>query len=93
MLADSSLCPPLRVDRHSFFTAITPLTSRIFLTRTDQSAINLRAISDELRIEKVQNNSTIKDYKGHLKSMGFDDSEIVALASIESYGNLWEPEH
>jgi len=44
-------------------------------------------------VEKVQNNSTIKDYKGHLKSLGFDDSEIVALASIESYGNLWEPEH
>ena len=31
------------------------------------------------------------NYVSNLKAKGFEDSEIVALASIEAFGNVWDP--
>ncbi len=31
------------------------------------------------------------NYISSLKSRGFNESEIVALASIEAFGNVWDP--
>lgn len=30
-------------------------------------------------------------YKSNLKAKGFDDAEIVALAAIEAFGEVWDP--
>ncbi len=31
------------------------------------------------------------NYKINLKAKGFDDAEIVALAAIEAFGEVWDP--
>ena len=40
---------------------------------------------------EVQSIPTAGNYKSNLKEKGFEDDEIVALASIESFGLVWDP--
>ena len=36
---------------------------------------------------------THESYKQHLQSLGLDEAEIVAFASIEAFGRVQDPEH
>lgn len=57
----------------------------------DQITYGRKDVQSESEIGSVQNIPTASNYRESLRARGFEDDEIVALASIETYGIIRDP--